>query len=57
MVPGILRIFAMVLGARLNGAFKRTPFFLSDTGTPIVTPKILTDSERKAVYDDVGQIR
>ena len=54
MVPGILRILVMVLGARLNGAYKRTPFFLADTGTPIVTPKILTDSERKAVYDNVG---
>ena len=51
MVPGILRIFGMVLGARLNGAYKRTPFFFTDTGTPVVAPKILTDSERKAVYD------
>jgi hypothetical protein len=54
MVPGILRILGMVLAARLNGAYKRTPFFFTDTGIPIVTPKILTDSERKAVYEKVG---
>jgi Family of unknown function (DUF6151) len=54
MVPGILKILAMVLRARLNGAYKRTPFFLIDSGAPIVTPKILTMSEREAVYRDVG---
>jgi hypothetical protein len=54
MVPGILRILVMVLRARLNGAYKRTPFFFADSGTPVVTPKILTDSERKAVYNDIG---
>jgi hypothetical protein len=53
MVPGMFRILAMVLRARLNGAYKRTPFFTS-TGAPIVTPKILTDGERSAVYSDVG---
>lgn len=54
MVPGILRLIAMVLRARLNGAYKRTPFFFADTGVPIVAPKILTHGEREAVYKDVG---
>ena len=54
MVPGILRILAMVLRARLNGAYKRTPFFFTNTGAPVVTPKILTDKEREAVYKDVA---
>jgi hypothetical protein len=54
MVPGILRILVMVLGARLNGAYKRTPLFSTDSGAAIVTPKILSDNERKAVYALVG---
>jgi hypothetical protein len=54
MVPGILRILAMILRARLNGAYRRTPFFLIATGAPIVTPKVLTMSEREAVYREVG---
>jgi Family of unknown function (DUF6151) len=54
MLPGILRIFAMILRARLNGAYQRTPFFNANTGIPIVNPKILSQSERKAVYEDVG---
>jgi hypothetical protein len=54
MVPGILRLIAMVLRARLDGAYKRTPFFLVETGVPIVAPKILTNREREAVYKDVG---
>jgi len=54
IVPGILRLIAMVLRARLNGTYKRTPFFFVDTGLPIVTPKILAHGEREAVYKDVG---
>jgi hypothetical protein len=54
MVPGILIILAMLLRARLNGTYKRTPFFRADTGVPIVIPKILTTSEREAIYNDVG---
>jgi Family of unknown function (DUF6151) len=54
MVPGISRLIAMVLRARLNGAYKRNPFFSADTGVPIVAPKILTQGEREAVYKDVG---
>jgi hypothetical protein len=50
MVSGILRLIAMVLRARLNGAYKRTPFFFADTGLPIATPKILTRGEREVVY-------
>jgi Family of unknown function (DUF6151) len=53
MLPGILKIFGMILRARLNGAYRRNPFF-SNTGIPIVNPKILTQSEREAVYKDVG---
>jgi Family of unknown function (DUF6151) len=54
MVPGILRLIAMMLRARLNGAYKCTPFFVANTGVPIMAPKILTDSEREAIYKDLG---
>lgn len=54
MVPGILKILTMVSRARLNGAYKRNPFFSIATGAPVVTPKILTTSEREAVYADGG---
>jgi len=54
MLPGISKILAMILRARLNGAYKRTPFFLIDSGAPIVTPMILTMSEREALYRVVG---
>jgi Family of unknown function (DUF6151) len=55
MLPGLLRILVMVLGARLNGAYKRSPFSVVDNGAPIVAPKILTDSERKAVFIEVDR--
>ena len=45
----ILRLIAMVAGARITGSYKRTPFFSADTGTPIATAKILSWSERKAL--------
>jgi len=54
MAAGIIRLIAMVLGARLNGAYKRTPFFLAGAGEPIVTPKILTTPEREALYKAIG---
>jgi hypothetical protein len=54
MAAGIVRLTAMLLRARLNGAYKRTPLFFADTGTPIVTPKILTSPERATVYKDVA---
>jgi Family of unknown function (DUF6151) len=41
------------LGARINGDYKRTPFFRPDTGVPVVTPKVLTDEERAVVMDAV----
>jgi hypothetical protein len=32
-----------VLRARLNGDYKKTPFFREDTGLPIVAPQVLRD--------------
>jgi Family of unknown function (DUF6151) len=38
----ILRFIAMVARARIDGSYKRTPFFSAETGTPIVTPTVFS---------------
>jgi hypothetical protein len=38
---------AMMLRARLNGSYKKTPFFRADLGTPIATPRVLSSEERE----------
>lgn len=40
-----------VLKSRLSGSWKKTPFFDSETGTPVAQPAILTKEERAAFYD------
>jgi hypothetical protein len=50
MTAGILRLIAMIMRAHINGAYRRTPFFFADTGAPIAPPKVLSPSERDAVY-------
>jgi hypothetical protein len=47
MMSVILRFIAMVARARIDGSYKRTPFFSADTGAPIVTPKVLSRGERE----------
>ena len=42
-----------ILKARLNGNYKQTPFFLVDSGAPIVTPKILNHQEYKDLMSSV----
>ncbi len=49
MVLVILRFIALAGGARINGSYKRTPFFSVDTGAPVATPKVLSLSEREAL--------
>jgi Family of unknown function (DUF6151) len=53
LIAGILRFIAMVMRARINGAYMRTPLFSAQTGAPIATPKVLSPSERDAVYGAV----
>jgi hypothetical protein len=50
MIAGILRIMAMLLHARINGDYKRTPLFVPHTGAPVAAPKILGESERAALF-------
>lgn len=53
LLSGTLRVLSMVLKARLDGSYKQTPFFVLESGAPIVTPKVLSDQELKEVRDAV----
>lgn len=53
LLSGTLRVMGMMLKARLNGSYKHTPFFVLESGTPIVTPKVLNDRELKDLMDAV----
>ena len=53
VLSGTLRVFGMMVKARLDGRYKQTPFFVVETGTPIVTPKVLSDQELQQVKDVV----
>jgi Family of unknown function (DUF6151) len=43
----MLRIIAMLLKARIFGAYKKTPFFDVQTGKPVAIPKVLGFDELK----------
>jgi hypothetical protein len=49
----ILWFLANVAKARINGSYKQTPLFLVDTGTPIVSPRVLSREERASVMNAV----
>lgn len=51
LLSGTLYIIGMMIKARLDGSYKHTPFFVLESGVPIVTPKILSDRELKDVMD------
>jgi hypothetical protein len=53
LVAVILRFIAMVAGARMDGSYKRSPFFAVDTGAPIVAPKVLSPGERERLMSAV----
>ncbi|UAB87436.1 hypothetical protein I5192_09230 [Ruegeria sp. SCSIO 43209] len=40
-----------VLKSRLSGSWKKTPFFDSETGRPVVQPTVLTKNQRAVFYD------
>jgi len=46
MMSAILRLIVLLARPLVDGSYKRTPFFSADTGAPIVTPKVLSRSER-----------
>ena len=47
----LLKIMKSVIAARLNGSYRRNPFFETAAGTPIVQPRVLTKTERERVTD------
>lgn len=52
-LAAIARVMRSLLGARLDGSYKRTPFFDIDTGRPVVTPKVLDAEERSQLMQAV----
>lgn len=46
-VKAVAKFAAALIRARLNGSYKRTPFFDPEQGSPIVAPKVLTIAERE----------
>jgi hypothetical protein len=53
LVAGMARFAGMVIRARFDGSYKRTPLFVASTGTPIVTPQVLSPSERERLRNAV----
>src|SRR5258707_6959687 len=53
MMSAILPFIAIVARPLMDGSYKRTPFFAAGTGAPIVTPKVLSRSERERVLNAV----
>jgi hypothetical protein len=49
----ILRFMARLIRARLDGSYKKTAFFDPETGTPRVSPKVLTPDERARLLGTV----
>jgi hypothetical protein len=45
-LAAIFNIVGRLIGARISGNYKRTPFFDINRATPIVTPVVLTHAER-----------
>jgi Family of unknown function (DUF6151) len=51
--PTIGWFFTKVLRARFNGDYKHTPFFRAETGTPVVSPRVLSREEHASVMNSV----
>ena len=52
-ITSVLWFMTSLIRARLDGSYKRTPFFAPDRGTPVVPPKVLARSERDRVMNAV----
>jgi len=51
--PTIGWFVTKVLRARFNGDYKQTPFFRADTGTPVVSARVLSREEHASVMNAV----
>jgi len=47
VAAALFRVTGMILRARFDGSYRITPFFLPETGAPIVSPKVLRVQELK----------
>jgi hypothetical protein len=52
-IASVLRFMAGLIGARLNGSYRSTPFFAPDTGLPVAPPRVLTSDERERLMSVV----
>ena len=53
LVAGMARFAGMLIRARIDGSYKRTPFFAVSTGAPIVPPQVLSSGERERLRNVV----
>lgn len=53
VLSGTLRVIGMMLKARFDGRYKQNPFFVMESGTPIVVPKVFSPEESKNVKNAV----
>jgi hypothetical protein len=54
LLAGIARFAGMVIRARMDGSFRRTPFFDTGTGTAVIAPRVLNSHEREALRNAVS---
>jgi len=47
---GVLQLATALIGARVTGAYRHTPFFAPGSGTPIKPVRVLTPDERVRAY-------
>jgi hypothetical protein len=45
-LAAVLRLMTSIGAARLDGSYRRTPFFDTQRGTPVVTPNVISRAER-----------
>ena len=48
--PAIFGLLRRAVGSRLSGRWKNTPFFDRETGKPVVTPTVISKTERATLY-------
>jgi hypothetical protein len=46
-IAAVLRFATALLRARVDGSYRRTPFFDAQSGTPVVVPQVLSREERE----------
>jgi len=54
VLHSIVRIVARVLRARLDGSWRRSPFFPPDSAAPVVAPRVLNREERERARRAAG---